>query len=846
MAASGYQSLVCEDQERRALVQGHELLNGIDYVEFVTGLQAGDGYMLKVYFIPKTNDAGRASLSALLAALDGKTDLVEIRGGVRVKNIEVTNVSAKADHLEIHLNQPGDFSTYELIIERMDRIDPAYSRSTFSFNVDSTSRFDCGPGLSYPSEARVEPLIDYMAKDYASFRQALIDLIPTLVPGWWERHEADLGTALIELLAYAGDQLSYYQDAVANEAYLQTARQRVSVRRHARLVDYRMHDGASACAFIHLGLEDGTARTLPKKTQILSRVEAPLGPTIPPYGPVISSGLKNEALAAAEVVFETQEKSFLHADLSRISIHTWGNRQCCLPRGTTSVDLVGDLASDPDDDASDSWKLKAGDFLLFEEVLSPRTGLPQDADPQHRQVVRLIKVERTDDPLLEKPLTRVEWGQADGLTFPLCVSVVLDDQGHVPDVSVARGNLVLADHGRTVTEWHPSDPDHSPAPGIRTGERAYRFRLREGPLSFRLEPGVRNGSLPSANELANTDLRETAAQVSLDVYTAARALEDSREEADLPDWRPEPDLLNSGPFGKVFVVETENDGRAVIRFGNDEFGMAPPDGSHVRVTYRVGVGPQGNVGPDSLVHVIDAGTGGGWSNIVTTVRNPVAAWGGQQAEPIEQVKQLAPAAFRAEPLRAVTEEDYALAAEKHPGVSKAVATFRWTGSWHTVFLTIDPVGRTDLTQELERSVQDWVARYAQAGYDLQLDSPVFVPLQIEVDVWAAPDHFRADVEEALLVALSNQLLPGGERGFFHPDNFTFGQALYLSQLYRAIEAVDGVDSAEVIRFHRFGQAPEGELENEYIPMGRLEVVRLENDPSLPENGVIQFNVRGGK
>ena len=58
--------------------------------------------------------------------------------------------------------------------------------------------------------------------------------------------QPDLGTALVELLAYAADHLSYQQDAVANEAYLETARRRVSVRRHARLVDYRMHDGASA------------------------------------------------------------------------------------------------------------------------------------------------------------------------------------------------------------------------------------------------------------------------------------------------------------------------------------------------------------------------------------------------------------------------------------------------------------------------------------------------------------------------------------------------------------------------------------------------------------------------
>ena len=58
------------------------------------------------------------------------------------------------------------------------------------------------------------------------------------MPDWQERHVPDLGIALVEVLAYVGDYLSYYQDAVATEAYLDTARRRISVRRHARLVDY--------------------------------------------------------------------------------------------------------------------------------------------------------------------------------------------------------------------------------------------------------------------------------------------------------------------------------------------------------------------------------------------------------------------------------------------------------------------------------------------------------------------------------------------------------------------------------------------------------------------------------
>ena len=64
------------------------------------------------------------------------------------------------------------------------------------------------------------------------------------------RHVPDLGIALVELFAYVGDYLSYFQDAVATEAYLATARLRPSVRRHARLIDYAMHEGCNARAWV--------------------------------------------------------------------------------------------------------------------------------------------------------------------------------------------------------------------------------------------------------------------------------------------------------------------------------------------------------------------------------------------------------------------------------------------------------------------------------------------------------------------------------------------------------------------------------------------------------------------
>src|SRR5207247_2755508 len=110
--------------------------------------------------------------------------------------------------------------------------------------------------------------------DYASFRRLMLDLVPRLNPSFVERNPADLGIALVELLAYHADRLSYFQDAVANEAYLDTVRTRISARRHARLVDYRMHDGRNAWAPVCFEVE--AAGTLPRGTALFTRLTAPL------------------------------------------------------------------------------------------------------------------------------------------------------------------------------------------------------------------------------------------------------------------------------------------------------------------------------------------------------------------------------------------------------------------------------------------------------------------------------------------------------------------------------------------------------------------------------------------
>jgi hypothetical protein len=780
-----------------------------------------------------------------------------------VRNIAVEEITRVGHHLEVRVSQAGDFSTYTAHIQATDdgsgpsfAIDPAYAQVQFSFKAGCPSRFDCKPRCEEPPVEREAPAIDYMAKDYESFRQALLDLAPQLVPDWQERHAADLGMVLVEVLAQMGDELSYLQDAVANEAYLETARQRISVGRHARLVDYQMHDGLSARTFLHVELQETASIVLPAGTPVLSTVDQSIRQQQPPHDTVIDPHLGNEAMRLADVVFETytyqplHQDVFpeadsvvtgvpLHANLNEIAIHPWANEECCLTPGATSADLVGNLAYDPSAsgsgppgvDLSHPWWLKPGDVLLFEEIRDPETGRRADANFEHRQIVRLTGVETVDDPLTGETLTRVRWKDEDALDFSLCVRT---DEHET--VSIARGNLVPADHGRTVRQWHPENPNAGPAPkGITLDDRFYRFTLEEGPLSYRLPIGEET-PVNALQNISGEQIEAGRPQVQLHTHPLSEGI----------TWEPVKSLLDgSDAFDPHFVPETDNDGRAMIRFGDDEFGRSPSEGSFFQAEYRVGTGRSGNVGPDVLTHLV-GDTSTGLFSAIEAVRNPVAAWGGTDPEAIETVKIAAPQAFHTEQYRAVTEEDYGRVAGEHPQVWKAVASFRWTGSWHTVFVAIDPVGQESFSRDLEESVHDHVKQYAMAGYDIEISEPVYVPLEIQLDICAAPGHFRGDVQEALRRALSSRRLGGGRAGFFHPDNFTFGQSLFESQLYSAVEDVPGVASAQITTFKRLHHPPSGELDQGFIPAERLEILQLNDDPNFPEQGILTINMQGGK
>ncbi|MDH5178848.1 MAG: putative baseplate assembly protein [Gammaproteobacteria bacterium] len=1119
---------ICNNPQRKSRIReidSGKIRNGIDFLEVDTATQK----ILTIYFVK--DDA-----NGDLAALDKEN--IRIDGGTRIKNIKVKSLEAhpggKKNILKVVLENVGDYSIYTLrivsgigVTTAPEWLDPILAVVEFSFKVGCTNEFDCKQDQECPEPEHTEPEIDYLAKDYASFRQLMLDRMANIVPAWKERNPSDLGMAVVEILAYAGDHLSYYQDAIATEAYLDTARRRVSTRRHARLLDYQMHEGSNARTWVVLEADDvSDGYIVPKHAPLLTNgprpdvkeldltpksniepiynadfedfvflaeefvalrgavsieaghiganemfvnrnksthkhkgktdhkhdysVEIDAGanmlstesvafgdtvriennarvsnvayhtelvnegtitrreyddikfplfhdddlPVVPDFEPgeddieveehgelnllpgsygnlkigqhakvnftggtynflslvaeryvklifkkdteirilkkldtnddvrinqdeddveagrhkvtiffkgkthsrqyaeielgqdnvinahlyapktfvrirervnatgvffarkiIVAEGGVFRNIAAEDSlkaltdlrfciqnlepgmhVFETMYPTTLYKNHNRIEFYTWGDDDCCLPRGATRASFYNE--------ADRLQNLKKGDVLLFEEIMGV-SGYKADRDMNHKHAVRITKITADTDPLYEEAepyfvnnvpqtalrILNIEWSLEDALPFPLCLRAVIPQENGTSQsamIGVARGNVVLADHGRTICR-ETLQPDIVPA--TDTLFRPYLSRLEV--THHQLFNYTQAEDKPAANPASGLLLQDPRKCVP-DIF-----LEAGNSEI----WEPQRDLLGSNRFATEFVVEMEDDGRAFLRFGDSVLGKRPAPGLTLDATYRVGNGGEGNIGQESIKTLIlpkaDADTE---SHI--TVRNPMAAQGGVDPEPIEQVRLYAPQAFRTQK-RAVTTGDYAAMAESHPEVQKAVANQRWTGSWHTVFITVDRMGGLEVDSDFEKKIRDYLEPFRMMGHELEIEAPRQVALEAAFRVCVKREFLKSKVKEALLEAFSTRRLSAGRLGFFHPDNFTFGQSVYLSRMIATAMQVAGVTWVDPITFKRWG-APDKEWEDiEELEMGRLEIARLDNDPNAPENGKIEFIMEGG-
>ncbi|HEY6446745.1 MAG TPA: putative baseplate assembly protein [Acidobacteriaceae bacterium] len=1108
----------CCDNNRAAAVLGNPALNGIAFLEVLDSEAVPLGlprqqvlllHCLKHLASLPTPDniliTGGESITGVAAAW---TAIAKSPATIDVVTPPPPTLSSAAQNyltslpdaasvVVIGTNAAGDFSTYTLslvtsiedaensafaVTEVLGGFDPQLASVQFSFKVECGPNFDCNPQPpNCPPPAVTPPPINYLAKDYGSFRQVVLDRINQLLPNWGATSEADMGIMMAELIAYAGDMMSYRQDAIATEAYIETARSRISLRRHARLVDYFVHDGCNARAWIQLNVQGSIGQQIfLDRTQTRFYTYAPGMPTSLQPG----SGNEAAALMAGVQAFEPVCDSILYPEHNLMYVYTWGNANCCLPQGATEATLLGSYPN-----------LQPGDVLIFEEVIGPQTGNAADADIRHRCAVRLTNVawqqpngtplvdptfeENTGKPITSSaqkptPVTEIQWAQDDALPIAVCISSSYIDEfsgeQSVDNVSVVLGNVILADNGLSFTD-QPMGTVPSPTIYYPANSSADRCQLTPAtPVPVRFQPqvpespvtqavpipivplaGVGNpitagvvalgstGSvtLPNAggytsltllvssaaswpslfgivvkkntSNPANIDLTvvynppggaaglnkqipvEAFTDLSLNTADPAYALtvvngksnliqlgagssstpsgfpggptmlsatgavnlqdkshppityltvqaknpttwpslfgvhaqsasessyftlrffynpasgavgvplpvkveeflnlsqEDAAAEIDdesnlvtvdsfaqMPDpslsawelmnvnasdavpsislsgnsgvattnWTPLPDLLDSGATNPNFVVEVEYTGVATLRFGDSTNGMRPDSGTVFTSDYRIGNGSAGNVGANSILYI-----GSTDAQIASAqCTNPLPAAGGTDPETNNQIARRAPQAFLTQE-RAITMADYQFFADGNSQVEQSVASTRWTGSWYTVFIAVQPQNGGTLTSALQTTVQQSVNQYRLAGQDLQLDSPDYVSLEIVLQICVDPNYFQLDVQQALMQVLGSQVLPNGRKGFFFPGNFTFGQSVYLSPIYAAVLTVPGVMGVTAQTFQPQGADTTQYLGQGEIPLGPLQIARLANDPSFPDHGQLTLSMQGGK
>jgi len=909
---------LCRDEHRRERVR--ETVNGIDYVD------AGDDRStLTVHFF---NAVPQGLTPAHFRLTGGRGS-----GEIRVRGIGSGDSSRESPEkaVELTLSRQADLGHYTIAVSGIAGIDPLYASASVIFSADRPSALDCAARDLAEPPPYATPDIDYLAKDYASFRQLMLDRLATTMPSWSERHVPDLGIAIVELLAYAGDHLSYYQDAVATEAYLRTARRRISVRRHARLVDYAMHEGCNARALLHLAsstdrtidLADtffitscratGSGRTAAITIADLERVPVAEYEVFEPLMATAGAMRCPRGLGChpAHPQPERSAQPFeIVAARSEMRFYTWGSRTCWLREGATSATLFDAWADDPvpvGDDAkrgdyargeakkaeakqasSDHeprrrrLRIAAGDIVIFEERRSPATGALADADPGHRHAVRVTAVEPLVDPLYDadhggRPVVNITWSEADALPFDLCLAALGPapacrhlgpdpDRPDAVDIVVALGNVILVDHGRSVAEaaapWAgmiggfeanaalgevPSlvpeavcDGEARPVFGQETAA-VFQPALRRANLTFSAPYTTTSGA---ATGVVVQDPRASVAQVTFD---------EVRPGLPAVRWEPRTDLLDSDPLDRHFAVEVDDERVAHVRFGE-----ALEAGGSFRAQYRIGSGRAGNVGADAIRHIVSRGgfvTGHGLD-----VRNPLAAAGGLDPEPVADVRLTAPHAFRATLERAVTADDYARLAERDPRVQRASGRIAWNGSRQSVVVAIDPLGRIDAEPRLLSELKRFLFRYRRIGHDLEVVAAAYVPLALAIDVRVQDGYLRGHVLAALLDTFSNRRLPGGALGFFHPDRMSFGENVYPSRIVAAAQRVEGVDSAAIRTLTRFEDRPpaptrrgdpvdarsEAVLVKGVLELSSFEIARLDNDPDSPERGSVRIDLEGGR
>ena len=818
-------------------------LTGIDFVQVVDPAVQKD---LLVFFIiepdqvviaPGPTHMVEAAALTPTAPFLGPMSVVAVGGGETdsemvptIKEYQFAPVGGVIRiALHLHFDQPGDFSNYRLTIGD-PAIDPFFNDVLFSFKQGCDTGLDCAARWKCPADSLRDVEIDYLARDFSSLNSALNDFAARYYPEWGERIPADMGVMITELFAALGDEFSYIQDRFALEAYLETASQRRSLMRLARLVDYLPDPGRNATCLLALQM---AAKALVSAATTIDFATRPLFWAVPEGRPAVPFELGTS--------IDDDTKLLVHPSWNAMPLYLADEGEPCLEAGATEL-LLAPAAGNVS--LPLTLQVAAGGAAWVGRTMILWSRPKDPSVPVRAFPITITEVDTTvTDPLILQGgnpthLTRIKWAAAQAITNAIRI-----------EETVLLGNVAPAVAGRTLTERFRVGPASASAlPGAGAWPQAVE---REGPATGDCErpPAILYGLAASETEGVN--------HVGEHDLMTSRMPEIRLNEVspEVVEWDYEPSLLEADENDRIFtldpgmwrpIVRYQEQGEFIVhkdyasdngftlRFGGGDFGRTPEIGSVFDVTYRTALGTRSNLGAATITTIDPSVVG------VDKVTNPLPAKGGVDPETVEKVRQNAPEFYRGFPLNAVRDEHFREIVEREDWVQKAGSQTRWTGSWLRHFVTADPIDSFAYTPEQRRRLWNIVNAVRMAGRDAVVRDPRYASLDLEISLCTAPGFYAGQVREAVLDALTG--FGADNSDLFDPDNFTFGDPLRRASIEAAVQAVPGVLGVTGICLRRRGMKDWAPFTQPEVKVAANEIIRIENDPNHPERGTIRVRI----
>jgi len=302
---------------------------------------------------------------------------------------------------------------------------------------------------------------------------------------------------------------------------------------------------------------------------------------------------------------------------------------------------------------------------------------------------------------------------------------------------------------------------------------------------------------------------------SVVVYTKDGHIDPATNEPTLVEWEPVQRMFDAVSTDRAFTTVLDEHGYTYVRFGDGVTGVIPPAGVPIMVTYRFGVGAEGNVGAGAIRSLV---MGGELMGKIASITNPAAMNGGSDPETIESMRRNIPRSLRALE-RAVTLDDHESLALDVGGIAKASASATTPSS---VLLAVAPFGGGLPSTELKNQVDVYVTNRTMIGTTVTMIDPVYVPINIVFAVEVNARARRTTVINAVTKVV-NELLAF--------DSVDFGMKVTKAPFFHQVVDVEGVDYVSITAFNRDGSGDDGELVLDY--------------KEIPKAGTIVVNATGG-